>query len=200
MEEMYHSVSQQLDDERKRRVAAVQTLAITEDSNADLRQKLKAEEQARKSSDSALKGVETRAESQRKLANEVKGQLVAAKKQMAALKQQLEEANKLKDLAEKAKLQAEEEKVKAEKERDEAEQHGYNVGVTETEDALRAEVPTVCRAYCAQTWEEALNQVGVEPSSELRRPESIIFPSALQILKQTEITPLVPQPITETPP
>ena len=119
---------------------------------------------------------------------------------MAALKQQLEEANKLKDLAEKAKLQAEEEKVKAEKERDEAEQHGYNVGVAETEDALRAEVPAVCRAYCAQTWEEALNQVGVEPSSELRRPESIIFPSALQILKQTEIAPLVPQPITETPP
>ena len=86
MEEMYHSVSQQLDDERKRRSAAVQTLTIAEDSNADLRLKLKAEEQVRKSSDSALKGVETQAESQRKLANEVKGQLVAAKKQMAALK------------------------------------------------------------------------------------------------------------------
>ena len=68
---------------------------------------------------------------------------------MAALKQQLEEANKLKDLAEKAKLQAEEDKVKAEKERDEAEQHGYDVSVAETEDALRAEVPAVCRAYCA---------------------------------------------------
>ena len=59
MEEIYHSVSQQVDDERKRRVAVVQTLAIAEDSNADLRQKLKAEEQARKSSDSALKGAET---------------------------------------------------------------------------------------------------------------------------------------------
>ena len=47
MEEMYHSVSQQLDDERKRRSIAVQTLAIAKDSNADLRQKLKAEEQAR---------------------------------------------------------------------------------------------------------------------------------------------------------
>ena len=73
MEEMYHSVSQQLDDERKRRVAAVQTLAIAEDSNANLRQKLKAEEQARKSFDLALKSVETHAESQRKLTNEVKG-------------------------------------------------------------------------------------------------------------------------------
>ena len=68
---------------------------------------------------------------------------------MVALKQQLEEAKKLKDQAEKAKMQAEEDKAKAEKERDKVEQHGYNVGVVETEDALRAEVPTVCRAYCA---------------------------------------------------
>ena len=104
MEEMYHSVSQQLDDERKRRIAVVQTLTIAENSNADLKQKLKAEEQERKSADSALKSAETQAESQRKLANEVKGQLVTAKEQMAALKQQLEEANRLKDLAEKAKL------------------------------------------------------------------------------------------------
>ena len=57
---------------------------------------------------------------------------------MATLKQQLEEANKLKDQAEKAKMQAEEDKVKVEKERDEAEQHGYDVGVAETEDALQA--------------------------------------------------------------
>ena len=44
MEEMYHSVSQQLDDERKRRSTTVQTLTIAENSNADLKQKLKDEE------------------------------------------------------------------------------------------------------------------------------------------------------------
>ena len=103
-------------------------------------------------------------------------------------------------MVEKAKLQAEEDKIKADKERDEAKQHGYDVGVAETENALRAEVPAVCRAYCAQTWEEALNQAGVEASSGLRRPESIIFPSALQIPKQTETAPLAPQPISEAPP
>ena len=96
-------------------------------------------------------------------------------------------------------MQAEEDKLKAEKERDEAEQHGYDVGVAETEDALRAKVPAVCRAYCAQTWEEALNQAGVEASSGLRKPESIIFPSALQIPKQAETAPLVPQPTAEAP-
>ena len=151
IEEMYHSISQQLDDKRKRRTAAAQTLTIAENSNVDLRKKLTAEEQARKSADATLKGAETQAKSQRKLTNEAKEQLTTFKEQVAALKQQLEEANKLKDQAEKAKMQAEEDKAKAEKERDEAEQHGYNDGIAETEDALRAEVPAVCRAYCTQT-------------------------------------------------
>ena len=126
--------------------------------------------------------------------------MVTAKKQIAALRQQLEEANRLKALAEKAKAQAEEDKLKAEKERDEAEQHGYDVGVAETEDAFRAKVPAVCRAYCAQTWEEALNQAGVEASSGLRKPESIIFPLALQIPKQAESAPLAPPMTSEAPP
>ena len=78
MEEMYHSVSQQLDEERKRRSTAVQTLSIAENNNADLKQKLKAEEQARKSAEAALKGAETQAESQRKLTNEAKEQLAAS--------------------------------------------------------------------------------------------------------------------------
>ena len=103
-------------------------------------------------------------------------------------------------MAENAKVQAEEDKLKAEKERDEAEQHGYDVGVAETKDALRVEVPAVCRAYCAQTWEKALNEAGVEVSSGLRRPESIIFPLALQIPKQAESAPLAPQLTNEAPP
>ena len=52
------------------------------------------------------------------------------------MKQQLEKANKLKEQAEKAKMQAEEDKAKVEKEKDEAKQHGYDVGVAETKDAL----------------------------------------------------------------
>ena len=120
--------------------------------------------------------------------------MVTAKEQIATLRQQLEEANQLKSLAEKAKMQAKEDKLKAEKERDKAEQHGYDVGVAETKEALRAEVLAVCRAYCTQTWEEVLNQAGVEASSGLRKPESIIFPLALQTPKQTETAPLVPPP------
>ena len=63
----------------------------------------------------------------------------------------MEETQRLRDQAEKARAKAEKAKAEVEKVRDEAEQHGYDVGVAETEDALRAEVPAVCRAYYAQT-------------------------------------------------
>ena len=156
-----------------------------------------AEEQARKSADAALKGAKTQAESQRKLTNEAKEQLAASKEQVVALKQQLKEAKRLKNQAEKARMQAEEDKVKAEKERDEAEQHDYDVDVAETEDALRAEVPAVCRAYCTQTWEKALNRAMIEASSELRKPENIVFPLALQISNQKEVALSALQPVKE---
>ena len=68
------------------------------------------------------------------------------------------------------KNEAEKAKIETEKARDEAEQQGYDLGVAETEETLRAEVLTVCRIYCALTWDEALNRAGVEASSELRKP------------------------------
>ena len=64
----------------------MQTLTIVENSNADLRKKLTADEQARKSANAALKGVEKKAESQRKLTNEAKEQLAVSKEQVTALK------------------------------------------------------------------------------------------------------------------
>ena len=92
LEEMTNFLYQQLDDERMRRAAAVRTLTITENSNTDLRKKLIAKEQARKSADSILKGAERQVESQRKLACEASDQLAASKEQLAVLKKQLEEA------------------------------------------------------------------------------------------------------------
>ena len=55
----------------------------------------------------------------------------------------------------------------------------------------------MCRAYCTQTWEEALNQAGVEASSELRKPENIVFPLALRIPGQKEAAPPISQPTKE---
>ena len=61
----------------------------------------------------------------------------------------MEENQRLRDQVEKTRAKAEKAKAEAKRVRDEAEQRGYDVGVAGTEDALRAEVPAVCRAYCA---------------------------------------------------
>ena len=128
------------------------------------------------------------------MAREANDQLAASKEQLVALKKQLEEAQKLRVQAKKARVEAEEAKAKAEREKDEAEHHCFDVDVTETEDALRAEVPAVCRAYCTQTWEEALNRAGIDASSKLKRPENIFFPPAIQVPKQKEAAPPVIPP------
>ena len=94
--------------------------------------------------------------------------------------------------------------MEAKKARDEAEQHGYDVGVAETEDALRAKVPTVCRTYCAQTWDEALNRARVEAFFELRKPDNIFYPQAIRAsnpsLTQGEVASTVPVSIEQTQP
>ena len=86
--------------------------------------------------------------------------MAATKTQFTALKKKLEEVEKAKALAEKTRDEA----VKA---KDATEQHGYEVGVAETEDSLKAEVSAMCRTYCALVWDEALNQGGVEVSTSV---------------------------------
>ena len=54
--------------------------------------------------------------------------------------------------------------------------------MAETEETLRAKVPMVCRIYCAQTWDEALNRAGVKASSELRKAKNVFYPSVIRAL------------------
>ena len=63
----------------------------------------------------------------------------------------------------------------AKKAKDQAEQDGYDLGVAETEEALRAEVVGVCRPYYLQVWNKALNWARVEAFSALRRVENICY-------------------------
>ena len=62
VEEITNSCYQQLDDERKRRVAAVQSFNIADQSNADLRKKLTKKEKAWRSADLALESAKRQAE------------------------------------------------------------------------------------------------------------------------------------------
>ena len=102
----------------------------------ELKNKLTEVERDKKSAEAALDNTERQAKSQQVLLRQAEDQLAASKKQITALKKKLEEA---------------------EKARDQAKQDDYDVGVTETEEALRAEVLEVCRNYCLQVWNEPLN-------------------------------------------
>ena len=163
---MLNACSTQLDGERKRRASAVQTLTRSEQDLTVARKKLQVEEEARKSAELALKGHQKHAEEQTKLLHEANAELKKTQEQVLVLKKHLEETQKLREQAEKLTEQAE--------------QKGYELGIAETEKALRAEVPGVCRVFCARTWNEALNRAGVEASSELRKPENVYYPEAIR--------------------
>ena len=165
---------------------AVQTLSKSEQELVDARKKLQVEEEARKSAESTSEGYQKQAEEQAKLLREANAELKRTQEQLLVLKKHLEETQKLREQAEKLKEQAEKARINSEQAMNEAEQRGYEIGIAETEKVLRAKVPEVCRIYCARTWSEALNRVGVEALSELRRPENVYYPEA--------ICPSAPQP------
>ena len=102
---------------------------VVEKKSQDLTAKLAEVDHAKKSAESALNVVERQAEGQRVLLCQAEEQLAASKEQIATLKKKLEETQKAQD---------------------QAEQNGYDIGVAETEKALRAEVVGVCRHYCSE--------------------------------------------------
>ena len=62
MDELFNTCYSQLDEEKKKRALAVQTMKASEQDLAAAKKKLFAEEQARKSADSALEGYQKQAE------------------------------------------------------------------------------------------------------------------------------------------
>jgi len=86
LEEITNNCYQQLEDERKRRTAAIQTLTISEHNLTEVKKKLTAEEQARRSADSAFEGAQRQAEDQKRRLREANEELNAAREQMEPLK------------------------------------------------------------------------------------------------------------------
>ena len=166
-------------EEEGRRNAAMEAFSVAEKRNQELKKKLLEVEKERKYAVAALESTEKQAESQRLLLRTTEDNLATFKTQISSLKKKLEEVEKARVLAEKA-------WEEAEKAKDEVEQHGYNVGVAETEDALRAEVPAICKTYCALTWDEALNQTGIEASSVLRKAGSVYYPPTIRLTSSSD--------------
>ena len=86
----------------------------SEQDLAVAKKKLHAEEQARKSADSALEGFQKQAEDQGKCLREANAELKAAREQVAVLKKHLEETQKLREQAEKSREEAERAKAETE--------------------------------------------------------------------------------------
>ncbi|XP_030923469.1 golgin subfamily A member 6-like protein 6 [Quercus lobata] len=155
LDEILNSCYNQLEDERKKQAMAVQTLTTSEQDLAAAKKKLLVEEQACKSTDSALEGFQKQAEDQEKRLREANAELKATWEQVAVLKKHLEETQKLREQAEKSREEAERAKAEVEQAMNEAEQKGYEIGVAEMEETLRAEVPM------------------------LRKPENVFYPEAI---------------------
>ena len=79
-----------------------------------------------------------------------------------------------------AKEEAEFARTEAECSKEKAKEEAYDLGVVETEAALKAQVPGVCRLYCSQVWNEALKQAGVDASSNLWKIECVFYPPAIR--------------------
>ena len=140
-----------------------------------------------KSAEVALERAERQAETSHKQLRQVDDELAAAREQIKLLKKKLEDAEKAKD---------------------QAKQYGYDVGVAETEEALRAEVSRVCRVYCLQVWNETFNLARVEASLALRRAKNVYYPPTIRAPASTapkddaapNIASLVEEVLTKDPP
>ena len=69
----------------------------------------------------------------------------------------------------------------------------YEREVLETEARLTAEVTVVCEDYCAETYYQALDWVGVPADSDLKRADQVYY---LEDIKEdlTALPPLLPPP------
>ena len=114
-------------------------------------------------------------------------QLQIAKEQIVDLKKKLAEAEGAKnvsmwtrDEALKAKEEAKFSRTEAQCSKEKAEEEAYDSGVAETQAALKAQVPGVCRLYSSQVWNETLKQAGIDASSNLWKAECVFYPPAIR--------------------
>ena len=120
-----------------------------------LAEKLKVAENERKDAEAGLKSAEAQAEDHRKELYTTQLNLATEKVAVLDLQSKLQRAEEALKVAQEAAIAA---KTSA-----------YERGVLETETRLTAEVTAVCREYCAKTYNQALDQVGIPADSDLRR-------------------------------
>ena len=126
-----------------------------------LAEKLKVAENGWKSAEAQLKSAEAQAEDQRKELYTTQLNLATKKAAVLDLQSKLQKAEEALKLAQEAAAAAE---ISA-----------YERGVLETETKLTAEVTAVCREYCAETYNQALDRAGIPADSDLRRVDQVYY-------------------------
>ena len=139
-------------------------------------EKLKVAENGRKSAEAGLKSAEAQAEDQCKELYTTQINLATEKATILDLQSKLLKADEALKLAQEATAAAE--------------TLAYEHGVLETETRLTAEVIAVCREYCAETYNQALDRAGIPVDSDLRRVDQVYYP---EDLRENTIVP--PPPI-----
>ena len=142
---------------------------------------------ARDSTESGLANAQRQAESQTKRLLETEDQLKIAKEQIVDLKKKQAEVEGAKnvvkwakDEALRAKTEAEFARTEAKSSKEKAEEEVYDSRVAETQAILKAQIPGVCRLYCSQVWNEALEQAGVKASFDLWKVEKVYYPPTIR--------------------
>ena len=173
--------------EREKRLDATRTLKNSEADLLKARENLKEVTRAKDSTEVGLAGAQKQAEDQTRCLLEAEEQVQIANEQIVDLKKKLAEAEGAKnvaiwarDEAVRTKEEAEFARTEAECSKEKAEEEAYDAGVAETEPALKAQVPRVCRLYCSQVWNEALKRAGVDASSDLWKAECVFYPPAIR--------------------
>ena len=145
-------------DEEARRIVALEAFKVAEKKIQKLNVKLTEADQEKKSVKAALQGAKRQVEAKHKQLQQAEDELTTTNDHIKVLKKKIKEVKKA---------------------RDQAEQDGYDIGVVETNEVLKAKVLEVCMNYYLQVWNEVLNQAKVEASSALRGAESVYYPPTI---------------------
>ena len=134
-------------------------LGAANHEKTQLVEKLKAIEIAHQSAEAGLKTAETQAKDQRKQLYTTQLNLATEQAAVLNLKAKLQKAQEALKVAQEA--------AKA------AKTAAYERGALEMEARLIAKVTMVCRDYCAETYNQALDRAGVPADSNLRRVDQV---------------------------
>ena len=157
-------------------------LGTANHEKTQLAEKLKVAENGRKSAEARLKSAEAQAEDQHKELYTTQLNLATKKAVVLNLQSKLQRDEVLK-VAQEATIAAE--------------TSAYERGVLEMETRLTAEVTAICREYCAEMYNQALDREGIPANSNLRRTNQVYYP---EDLRENTTTPPPPATLPLPPP